>query len=251
MGLIKTDKQYDNLITFGCSFTHGHFLGEEGSWGFQLSQLLNCNHLNRGAGGSSNYAIMNKVIKYCETHDMTNSCVGVQWSEITRREVWSEEEKKYVVFNLNTLKLYDKNKQSPIPIDVDKLFKNKEFFEPIWFDLEENLIRTITSMILLKNYLNSKNIDFIMFEGIGSITDQFYPYTFKFPITNFEDDRVLLKDNIRENILSDKTFFTKYGPLMSTMLNHELFNNEENDGHPNMKFVKWWVNEIYEFIKTN
>jgi hypothetical protein len=59
--------------------------------------------------------------------------------------VWSEKEKKYVVFNLNTLKLYDKNKPSPIPIDVDKLFKNKEFFEPIWFDLEENLIRTITS----------------------------------------------------------------------------------------------------------
>ena len=251
MSLINPNKKYDKLITFGCSFTHGHRLGEEGSWGYNLSKLLNCNHVNRGSGGSSNYAIMNKVIKYCETHDITNSCIGIQWSEITRREVWSEEQKRYVVFNLNALKLYDKNKPSAIPLDVDKLFNNREFFEPMWFDLEENTIRTIQSIILLKNYLSSKNIDFIMFEGIGSITDQFYPYTFKFPITNFEDDRVLLKDKIRENILSDKTFFTKYGPLMSTMLSHELFNNDENDGHPNIEFVKWWVDEIYFYLKEN
>jgi hypothetical protein len=249
MSLINPYKKYDRLITFGCSFTHGHRLGEEGSWGFCLSKLLGCNHINRGSGGSSNYAIMNKVIKYCETHDMSNSCIGIQWSEITRREVWSEEQKRYVVFNLKTLDLYDKNKPSAIPLDVDKLFNNREFFEPMWFDLEENTIRTIQSMILLKNYLSSKNIDFIMFEGIGSIMDQFYPYLFKFPIVDFEDDRVLLKDNIRKNILSDNTFFTEYGPLMSFMLKHELFNNEENDGHPNMEFIKWWVNEIYNYLK--
>lgn len=251
MGLIKTNKQYDNLITFGCSFTQGHFLGERGSWGFQLAKLLDCNHINRGAGGSSNYSIMNKVIKYCETNDMTNSCVGVQWSEITRREVWSEEQKKYVVFNLNTLKLYDENKPPSVPFDINKLFKNKEFFEPIWFDLEENTIRTIQSIILLKNYLLSKNIDFIMYEGIGSITDQFYPYNNDFPIVNFEDDRILLKNNIRENIILDKTFFTKYGPMMPFMLAHPLFDYDENDGHPSMEFIKWWIKEMYEYIKTN
>lgn len=251
MTLIKTDKKYDNLVTFGCSFTHGHFSGEEGSWGFQLSQLLNCNHINRGAGGSSNYAIMNKVIKYCETNDMTNSCVGIQWSEITRREVWSEEQKRYVVFNLSTLELYDKNKPSAIPLDIDKLFKNREFFEPMWFDLEENIVRTITSIILIKNYLKSKNIDFIMFEGIGSIKDNFYPFELNDGLQNFEDDRILLKTRIRDEILNDKTFFVKYGPMMPFMFNHDLFDSNENGGHPNTNFVKWWVKEMYEHIKTN
>jgi hypothetical protein len=103
MSLIDLNKKYDRFVTFGCSFTHGHFLGEEGSWGFQLSKLLNCDHINRGAGGSSNYVIMNKVLKYCETNDMANSCVGVQFSEYSRREVWSKDEKRYFVFNLGTL----------------------------------------------------------------------------------------------------------------------------------------------------
>jgi len=249
MSLIDLNKKYDRFVTFGCSFTHGHFLGEEGSWGFQLSKLLNCDHINRGAGGSSNYVIMNKVIKYCETNDMANSCVGVQFSEYSRREVWSKDEKRYFVFNLGTLDCYDKNNFTS-PFDISDLFSNREFFEPIWFDIEENIVRTITTMILLKNYLNSKNIDFIMFEGIGSVKDNFYPFELNDSPKNFEDDRIYLETRIRDEILNDNTFFTKYGPMMPFMFNHDLFDPNENGGHPNMKFVKWWVKEMYEHIKT-
>ena len=49
----QTNKKYDNLITFGCSFTGGHHLGEEGSWGYVLSNLLGCYHVNKWGGGSN------------------------------------------------------------------------------------------------------------------------------------------------------------------------------------------------------
>ena len=35
---------------------------------------------------------------------------------------------------------------------------------------------------------------------------------------------------------------------MPFMFNHELF-NDDNGRHPNIEFVKWWVNEMYDYLK--
>jgi hypothetical protein len=32
----------DKFVTFGCSYSNGHKIGETGSWGYHLSKLLNC-----------------------------------------------------------------------------------------------------------------------------------------------------------------------------------------------------------------
>ena len=78
MGLINPNKKYKNLITFGCSYTTGYHIGEEASWGYQLSLLLGCNHINKG-GSQTNYNIWVDLMNYCETHDMTDCCVGIQF----------------------------------------------------------------------------------------------------------------------------------------------------------------------------
>jgi len=48
--MIKASKKYENLVTFGCSFTTGHLLGNEGSWGFSLAKLLNSGHVIKVEG---------------------------------------------------------------------------------------------------------------------------------------------------------------------------------------------------------
>ena len=37
--------------------------------------------------------------------------------------------------------------------------------------------------------------------------------------------------------------------MMSFMITHHLFDSNENADHPNMEFVKWWSNEIYNYLK--
>jgi hypothetical protein len=46
MPLINLNKKYDKFVTFGCSYSNGHKIGETGSWGYHLSKLLNCEHYN-------------------------------------------------------------------------------------------------------------------------------------------------------------------------------------------------------------
>lgn len=247
MSLINPNKKYKKLITSGCSFTHGHFQGEEASWGYQLSELLGCEHINRGAGGSSNYIILNKIIKYCETNDMTDCCVGLQFSEISRREYWLNDYKRYQTVNYASLD--DEHFNHDHKTDQMYFIKeNKDFFQSIWWEDNENVIRAINFMLMAKSYLISKNIDFIIFEGIGSILDYDFDTTSNFP----EDmnDMVLLSREYREDFLSDKHFFTKYKTMMPFMFTHPLFNND-NGRHPNLEFVKWWSQEMYNYLKEN
>ena len=245
MSLINPNKKYKKLITSGCSFTHGHYQGEEAAWGYQLSQLLDCEHVNRGAGGSSNYIILNKIIKYCETNDMTDCCVGIQWSEVSRREYWLSDEKRYQTINYASLddEHFKHDKKSPQMFFVKEY---KDFFQTIWWEDNENVLRTINAMLLAKSYLSSKNIDFIMFEGIGSILDYDFDTSSNFDLDN--NDMVLLHKSYRENLLSDEHFFKKSEPMMPFMFTHELFNND-NGRHPNIEFVKWWSNEMYQYLK--
>jgi hypothetical protein len=256
--MIKSYKKYENLITFGCSFTGGHLLGEEGSWGFALSKLLGCNHINK-AGGGSNTNMLNNIINYCENNDMSNSCIGIQWSEVTRREYWDNENNCYNTLGLGTFdpqhRIFERETSHYDTLSFIK--DNYPFFGPMWFTLTENLLRTIVAMISAKSYLKSKNIDFIMFEGINSIktiNKSFYPENYPTDINNIDfsrrNDFKLLSDDIRMSILNDDTFFSELGDWMSAMYNHPKFDTKINDGHPHQEIVDWWVENLYRHIKN-
>lgn len=243
MSLIDLDRKYSKFVTFGCSYSTGHLIGEVGSWGYHFSKLLKSDHYNYSFNGSSNNLIMNNVINFCESNRTNDVALGIQWSEWSRREFWVELDKKYKSFNVPTLEQLElmKNESSELYF----IREHKEFFVSLWFDYKENILRTIQSMILTKNYLDNKNIDYVMFEGLGSILDMFYPNKEQIYSHN---DLMLLSDEFKLSILNDKCFFNKLGDMRTLMKTHPLY-EDINDGHPNPKFLEWWCLEMYNDIK--
>ena len=243
MPLIDLNKKYDSFVTFGCSYSTGHLIGDVGSWGHHFSKLLNCEHNNYSFNGSSNNLIMNNVIKFCESNDTKNVALGVQWSEWSRREFWVETEKRYKSFNVPALDQLEVMKnESP---ELYFIRDHQEFFVSLWFDYSENILRTIQSMITVKNYLENKKIDYVMFEGLGSILDMFYPNKEQ---VSGHNDLTLLSDEFKLSILNDQSFFNKLGDMRNHMKTHSLY-EDINDGHPNPKFLEWWCLEMYNDIK--
>ena len=74
-----------------------------------LAKKLDCDVKIVARSSSSNYNLMLDLIKICETNDMKNSCVGIQLTERTRREVWISDRKIYNTFNFSTLSLNDES----------------------------------------------------------------------------------------------------------------------------------------------
>lgn len=244
MPLIRIDKPYESLVTFGCSFTGGHDLGPNGAWGHFLANRLGCKHINK-AGGASNTNILTGVINFCENNDMSNICVGIQWSEVTRREIWNETFGGYDAFGLGTLL----NKRPNQPTKLDFIRDNMTFFTDIWFDLRENTLRTVLAMIQAKSYLEYNNIDFVMFEGINSIKNRIEVDVTEYNLSQVHDLALLNKNKIF-SILNDETFFSELGDLNTAMRNHTAFDPTLNDGHPHPEILEWWTDHLYKFLEN-
>lgn len=230
--IISLTKQYSRLVTFGCSYTNGYYQKEKAQWGEYLAKNLKCSHEIYGTDASSNYYIHSSVINYCENNKLKDYCIGVQWSEISRREIWLKSINKYRAFNLPTLEIGD--------IDIEEfdfMNKHKIFFSKIFFNIDDLIWRTVSSMISLISYLRQNNIDFIMFEGINSILD----------FDNSKNKNFPISDDIKKEILNSIEFFSKYRDMHSHMRSHELFNND-NQGHPNSDYIEWWSSQIYDYI---
>jgi hypothetical protein len=237
MGKIQVNKKYDFLVTTGCSFTSGHLLEEEGQWGEYLADKLNTQHINLSQQASSNYFIYNALINFCEKNKNKDFCVGIQWSEFTRREIWLKSKGDYICYTHNDLlnPYIDENDHEEF------LFMRKyhKEFTTMFVDMDDMLWRTIMSMISITSYLKYNNIDFVMFEGIGSVMD-------------YESNNKVLPidNNFKKSVLSNQEFFTTYGNMRDYMVTHELYKNV-NDGHPNIEFVKWWVDKLYNYLSTD
>ena len=244
MSLINPKKKYRKLITSGCSISTGFALGEKASWGYVLAQKLQCEHANLGGVGNSNYNIMTNLVNYCESHDLQDCCIGVQWTNYDRREFWRGDIDCYFSFGAAALTNSDSNNR---PKHFDTILDNFEFFDDIWFNRKENLIRNVHFIILVTSYLKSKGIDFIMFEGIGSLADVYIdPLEEKSP---FAQD-VLISKPFIESLLKDPHFFPWYGDMNNYMDKSDLFDNEANGGHPNLEFVEWWCDQMYAYCDS-
>jgi hypothetical protein len=101
-------------------------------------------------------------------------------------------------------------------------------------------------MILVKNYLISKNIDFVMFEGIGSIMD--YLPNFGVEDLHIKPTLQLFSPKIRKGILNDDTFFSDCGDMYSAMNQREDFDINENVGHPTLPICEWWADELIKYM---
>lgn len=249
MPLIKSNKQYDFLVTFGCSFTGGHQLREQGAWGHFFAQRLGCKHVNR-AGGASNTNIVTSVINFCEHNDMSNACIGIQWSEATRRELWEEYNNAYYTIGLGGLSddfLWSRENQKEF---LGTVRNNLGWFSTVWFDIRENVLRTILAMIQVKSYLEYKNIDFIQFEGINSILDSDRMIEeVRYDGSSHPSELALLNLGIKQSILQDDTFFSELGDLNKVMREHPSFDHTLNDGHPHPEILNFWTDKLFAHIQ--
>lgn len=244
MGLINPSKKYKSLLVCGCSFTQGDLFTKDYSWGDSFAKRLGCKKIPVGMAGSSNFTIMSQCISYCENNDMTDVCVGIQWSQSVRREIWNNLDKSYYVVNSDVFE-GKTNSISWVNFEDSKVFaKNESFFNSIWWDYQENIMRTIHYMILVKNYLISKNIDFVMFEGIGSIMD----YLPNYKSIDIRPSLQLFDSAVRKNILNDETFFSDLGDMHGSMNKREDFDHNENDGHPTNQICEWWADELIKYM---
>lgn len=244
MGLINPSKKYKSLVAFGCSFTDGGSFTKDYSWVKSLSNRLGCEKETVGLSGSSNHTIMSRFLSYCENNDMSDVCVGIQWSQSVRREVWNSTSKNYDCVNVS---IFDGDTSSIPWIDFedkDMFIKNEKFFNSIWWDYYENTLRTIQNMILAKHYLISRNIDFVMFEGIGTIMEELPELD---PRKNLPFLK-LLNPDVKKNILDHETFFSELGDMYSSMNKHKDFDTNENGGHPTGPICEWWADEMMKYM---
>lgn len=252
MGAINPYKKYKKLYTFGCSFTNGFQTRHLGTWGTLLANKLGCDHDFHAHSGGSNRSIMMAVLNFCERNNTEDICIGIQWTELTRKDFWSPNSALYFTFEPSALMETDWVNPH---YDVKPFQKNKELFLDIWYDRRENILCTLQYMFLLQGYLKGKNIDYVMFEGLGSILDNYYPSTeieefLKISGGGFHGDLTLLVDKIKMKVFDDPAFFKKYGDMKNFMKTHPLFDSKANGDHPNIEFCDWWTTEMYDYLKS-
>lgn len=240
MPLIDPRKKYTKLITTGCSFSTGFAEGPESSWGHILSKKLDCEHVFIGGEGSSNDSITGRIISYCELNKISSDCcVGVQWSNFERRCFWRKDRDAYFSFGGGALR------RTGGDYYLSFIKEHFEFFNQIWFEQKENIFKTVKNMVLVKNYLENKGIDYVMFEGIGSVMDG------EIIDPGEMRDYSLGSYFYIEDLFKDPQLFTDLGDMEKCMKKNKLYDLTKNGGHPNKEFVEWWCEELIKYFERN
>lgn len=241
MSLIHQNKSYDRLVTTGCSFSSGFLLGREGSWGAVLAKRLDCEHVDLSGEGNSNELILDRLINYCESHDLSRTCVGIQWTNPSRKELWLSSRGSYISFGVSGLS----NTEDPRrPEEFDFIQQHLDFFARIWWDERHLLIRALNTMVLAQRYLESLGVDFLLFEGIGSLLDLVQeedPFSHTREYNSITRQRVIA-------LLQGPHYFSRHGDMLTCMRDHPLFDEKINAGHPNPAFLEWWCEEIWQTL---
>ena len=270
-----------NLITFGCSFTEGHEMGELGSWAYHLSKKLHVNLINRGKGGASNELILNNLIGEFElnsNHIKNDSFVIIQWSECLRQSVYFNNIENDLYSRWTQITPESIHPTNSVQHNENSEFKwlesHKKSFYPFFSSAEASLHKTYSNMILAKNYLENNNIPYLFFDGINdhrliNINNLLYlkgstPKNPNFKIELNHTDYFslnqfyLINNKIISNIYDDK-FYTELNMSMNEWLyeqnqkcisqhGHDTYTNG-NGGHPNDLASSEWAKLLIDYLK--
>lgn len=256
-----------NLLTVGCSFTEGHYLGKEGSWGYYLSKFTNTNFINKGSGGASNEFIMNRLLEELELHSnhiKDDVFVIVQWSECMRSSVYYTHPTNENLSRWHSI--------TPQQLVADKLqndndenvwlYENKKSFYPFYSSIEPYLHRTYSNMLFVKNYLENNNIPYLFFDGINNHklfikNEEWYlkastKKNVDFKINVDTKDACLINPLIIKKIYNSKNFFNELDISMNEWL-YEMGEtySEGNEGHPNELGSSEWAKILLKYINNN
>ena len=136
------------LLANGCSHTEGSECNV--SFGDFFTDY---EHVNIAKGGGGNERILRTTMEYCENNEVDLVIIG--WSTHERFEfAWKNERKDYTLY-----------KQSDDE-DLQKFYRYADLHLADW---NIGLDNTITYMLSLQTYLESKNIEFIFCNMFNSI----------------------------------------------------------------------------------
>ena len=194
------NKKY--LIANGCSFTQGHFLGNEGSWAKFLGQKLNLEVINLGKGGSGNDAITWRTIEYSETYKdiAKDSLYVIQLTECLRYHVYFDNgidnPEEWQITPSCFSKGMEWNKNGNIV--QSWIYKNKEELVYIYNNITFALYKTFQNIISLVSYFESNGYPYIIFDGINDHKAFKYngSYYLKESYTDKINEQYRLKSNL-------------------------------------------------------
>ena len=245
-----------HLIAGGCSYTHGHQIGETGSWAYWLTQSTQQTLHNLGKGGVGNEYITQKVLSFLISNPdiAKDSVVMVGWSEPTRQMVFFEPEFGLGCFHtMQPEDFIDDNKdtdlwQGNIFSPHGWVKEHKKSMWPFFNSLRYCVFKTYFSMITLKTYLEANNIPYVFFDAINptkviidNSSKQFkikkYPTETTLTTEYIGDFDSMINDNVIQYIYDNK-FISFDGLTMNEWIwkdgndeNRRL--TEGNGGHPN------------------
>ena len=200
------------VLTVGCSHTEGSECST--SWPTEFGNIANCDIINLGKGGASNYSIVDTTIKYLETN--TVDCVIIAWTTLERFQFAFRDR----VVDYSFCKRDSEDNQ------LDTFLRFADLNMADW-----NYGKSVTEtyVLLLQNYLENNSIPYMFFNMFNSAftSDQNY----KFSSINF-DKYYIPAEGILEKYLEDyPEAFTDtkhaWDPQIHRMLAEEIFNSQQ------------------------
>lgn len=168
-----------NLIVCGCSYTGGHLLSKEESWGGYVANKKQWELHNLGRGGSGNEWISQQTIAYIESNPelKSNSVVMIGWSDMGRMAGIFQPDKHYAP-SIRSIRTQDfiSTVDSSL-IEEPTVWKSDDYdmyakkygdiLLPLFPSFTYAAIKTYLAIFTLKIYLKHNNIPYIFFDTIS------------------------------------------------------------------------------------
>lgn len=272
-----------NLITCGCSFTQGHLLSEEETWGGYIAKKENLKLYNIARGGMGNEWITQRTIGFLEKneHLKQNSLVMIAWSEVSRLMGTFQPTDKPLV-DLCTIRPQDFTEDTRLKstwwsTDTDNyhgyVLKHMDILSPFFNNYAYCFFKTYQAIFNLKMYLLANNIAFVFFDAIAKnkivslqkqdhhelnpfnclydmvIEDSFgKPMTIQDPM--HEDWLFYFNSEFENKIFTDNWVdFDGFPMLVYMRPVYDLF-TEGNSGHPNSYAADHFSDMLINTCKT-
>lgn len=143
------------ILTLGDSFTYGDELSDRNSaWPNILSKYLNCEVSNQGLSGIGNSRIVRNCIELCNEYDL----IIIAWSHFARIE-FADQNGIYDIWPGTQLAQFD-----------NRLNYRKDIIKYVTEHHDDVYLyrQYLINIILLQNYLKTKNKKYIMLDAFGN-----------------------------------------------------------------------------------
>jgi len=161
MDINLSNKKY--LITSGCSFTDGYQMGNEGSWPYYLSKMLNFKLINKARGGSGNEYIADSIIiELMNNEEIRNeSVVIVAWSSNTRLMTPVFDGESNVLDTVQPQDFIEWERGG------SGKYTNLNCGKTLFSDVPFCAYKTYLSILKLSSFLESHNIPYVYLDAIS------------------------------------------------------------------------------------